>query len=121
MSHLHWMAIATLTALSAAATAQDTVRTDDPTNPAALASRFRYESVFGNYQQMTEENETPDKAWRKANQEMGQLGGHAGHMKGVSGPSSVSSGSEASHAEPKAGDSAARHGHHRMDQENKGK
>lgn len=45
------------------------------------ANTLAYESVFEHYRPFGEESETPDLAWRAANESMARLGGHAGHMK----------------------------------------
>lgn len=71
------IAVAMLAALPAAAIAEQKAGPADATAASAAAA---YESVFKSYRGATEEQESPDKAWRAANEMVGKLGGHSGQM-----------------------------------------
>lgn len=47
----------------------------------AVAAPPMYRSAFDNYRTWRAEEAAAD--WRQANDEMGQLGGHAGHLRGA--------------------------------------
>lgn len=81
MSITRWLAIATVTFTPITFAAQDRPHSGDPNDPNAAATPFAYESTFASYRAAPETDETPNKAWRAANDEMGRLGGHAGHIK----------------------------------------
>lgn len=119
MSIIRWMAAPLLVMSSALAFGQEKV--DNSADASKTESTVIYESAFGNYVSMTEEAETPDKAWRSANDEMGKLGGHAGHIKGQpptnSGKSSTSGIKATDEKESKAAD----HSGHGMGHQGKGK
>lgn len=80
MSLQHWTAIVLLAGLPWVAAAQAT-KPKNPADPAAAVAAPVYESAFTDYQTLREEKETPDKVWRRANDEMATLGGHVGHTK----------------------------------------
>lgn len=118
MSPERWMAIAILVTLPAAVTAQEKPRAADPTDPAAAAAPYRYESVFSRYQPIPDSEEAPENLWRAANEEMGKLGGHAGHVKATTGIAR----SDTAPAPPQhEGASSSGHARHGMDHKNKGK
>ena len=52
-----------------------------PSDADAPPTAFTYQSAFERYRPPPEPQETPDKLWRAANDEMGKLGGHMGHIK----------------------------------------
>lgn len=52
----------------------------DPAAPTQGAAPH-YESAFRNYQAAADSGETPDKAWRAANDQVARLRGHAGHLR----------------------------------------
>ena len=74
------LAVAALVCLPVAATAQHHSK-HSPADAAAPVAASAYESAFKNYRASDVGSETPDKVWRRANDDMGQLGGHAGQMK----------------------------------------
>ena len=76
-----WLALAAWASLPIAAVAQQDSAASRPDHAKTHAGAIAYESVFEHYRAMGEESETPDAAWRAANDEMARLGGHAGHMK----------------------------------------
>ncbi len=82
MSIPHWLAAAALIgAFPLAATAQQAQQPLNPVDADAPVSSASYVSAFKNYRASSEDEATPDKVWRRANDEMQSLGGHAGHMK----------------------------------------
>jgi hypothetical protein len=87
MTLKQWFAVSVLTSLPFAATAQQTPQQPGPPDANATVPASAYESAFKNYraaaneQESPELEESPDKTWRTANDEMAKLGGHAGHMK----------------------------------------
>ncbi|MES2535577.1 MAG: hypothetical protein V4632_06855 [Pseudomonadota bacterium] len=83
MSFPKWLAMAALASLPFAAAAQAQKQAPDPTDANVTIHAAAYDSAFRKYQPAGEQNETPDKVWRAANDEMQRLGGHAGHMKGA--------------------------------------
>lgn len=118
MSPGRWMAIAMLVTLPVAVTAQEKLRAADPTDPAATAAPYRYESVFSRYQSLPDTEEAPEEVWRAANEEMGKLGGHVGHVKAPTGTLR----SDAAPALPQhEGASSSGHAHTGMDHKNRGK
>jgi hypothetical protein len=52
-----------------------------PAQAAEKTSAPIYRSAFDNYRAWRAEE--PSAGWRRANDEMGQLGGHAGHLRGA--------------------------------------
>lgn len=79
-----WIAIGVLvSALTPfAATAQQKTQQPNPLDANAPVSVSTYTSAFKNYQAASNEEEvSPDKTWRAANDEVGKLGGHGGHIK----------------------------------------
>lgn len=85
MSFAHWLAVAALASMPLAAIGQQYQQKHHPANPIdanASVPASSYESVFKNYKAAADEQESPDKAWRAANDEMAKLRGHAGHIKG---------------------------------------
>jgi hypothetical protein len=81
MSTQQWLALAAMAILPFAAAQQKQQAERDPAQPDAPAAAFRYESAFSNYRTSADEDQSPDKVWRFANNEMEKLGGHAGHLK----------------------------------------
>lgn len=77
MTFSYRIAIAMLAAMPAAAIAEQKAGPADATAASAAAA---YESAFKSYRGVTEEQESPDKTWRAANEMVGKLGGHSGHM-----------------------------------------
>ncbi|RJG05057.1 hypothetical protein D3870_02610 [Noviherbaspirillum cavernae] len=74
--------MALLASLPFSAAAQQKQHQSDPADADASVPATAYESAFKNYQTASEEQESPDKAWRAANNEMEKLRGHAGHVNG---------------------------------------
>jgi hypothetical protein len=81
MSFAYWLTVAALASLPFAVVAQQKQNQSDPTNANAPVSGAAYESAFKNYQPAADQQQSPDKTWRAANEEVGKLGGHAGNMK----------------------------------------
>lgn len=81
MSFPYWLTVAALVVTPLAATAQQTSLGLDPLDANAPVSPTGYISAFENYRVAGDEETSPDKLWRDANNEMKNLGGHAGHMK----------------------------------------
>jgi hypothetical protein len=81
MSFVHWLAIATLASIPFAAFAQQEHSPTDPAHASATVPASTYLSAFTNYQSIKDEQASPDKTWRAANDAAGKLKGHAGHMK----------------------------------------
>lgn len=79
MSFSHWLSAALL-ALPLAAAAQQ--KQPDPGDANSVVPAPVYDSAFENFQAVADENQSPDKSWRAANDEMQRLGGHAGHLRG---------------------------------------
>jgi hypothetical protein len=82
MSFAHWLTVAAFASLPYAAVAQQNNHQPDPTDANTPVPAAPYESAFKNYQTAADEQESPDKTWRAANEEMAKLGGHSGHIKG---------------------------------------
>lgn len=68
-----------LAALAALAEARSP-RPPDPTDPKAAVPTLRYESAFAGYRRAEATEPAP---WKKVNEEVGALGGHAGHLKAL--------------------------------------
>ena len=82
MSSKKWLALAAWALLPLAATAQQEHSSHTVSQPVAKGSNpVQYQSAFEDYRPFQEEGPTPDKVWRKFNEEMEILGGHAGHLK----------------------------------------
>jgi hypothetical protein len=81
-----WLALAAWVSLPLAATAQHDPASSLPEHAKTHIGTLSYESVFDHYRALGEESETPDLAWRAANDDMASLGGHAGHMKNTPAP-----------------------------------
>ena len=77
MSLSHWLTVAVLASLPLAVMAQQPPA--DPADANASVPASAYESAFKHYQTTADDQASPDKAWRGANEEMQSLGGHAGH------------------------------------------
>lgn len=69
-----------------------------------------YESAFKGFRSSGDEQASPDKVWRTANDEMAKLGGHAGHMKSSESQPAASSG--AGNASAKQGNAVDHSKHH---------
>lgn len=78
-----WITIGVLASASVsfAALAQQVPAKPAPWDVNAPVSALTYDSAFKNYQAVADEQVSPDKAWRAANEEVGKLGGHMGHIK----------------------------------------
>ncbi|MDB5841666.1 MAG: hypothetical protein JWQ23_3618 [Herminiimonas sp.] len=81
MTLKQWTAIGVLALLPFAASAQQASRQPNPLDMNATVPVSIYESAFTSYQATADEQASPDKVWRAANDEMARLGGHAGHVK----------------------------------------
>jgi hypothetical protein len=81
MTLKQWLAVGVLASLPFAATAQQAPQQPNPLDANATVPASTYESAFKNYQTAADEQASPDKAWRFANDEMAKLRGHVGHMK----------------------------------------
>lgn len=93
MSFAHSLAVAALASLPLAAMGQQYQQNHHPANPVDASANVpasSYESVLKNYKAAADEQESPDKTWRAANDEVAKLGGHAGHIEGDSGTSPAS-------------------------------
>lgn len=91
MTIKQWFAVGVLASLPFAGMAQQVPQQPNPLDANATVPASTYESAFKKYQPAAAEEEaSPDKAWRAANDEVGQLGGHVGHMKGEATASSSS-------------------------------
>ncbi|WP_132260305.1 hypothetical protein [Paucimonas lemoignei] len=86
MKARQYLALGLLVALPLAASAQNTAQgashQRSPLDASTTASGPAYVSAFRNYQVASDEETTPDKVWRNANDAVGKLGGHAGHIQG---------------------------------------
>lgn len=89
MSFANWLTVAALAMLPFTAVAQQKLKEADPTDAKAAVPAPAYQSVFKNYKAAADEEASPDKTWRAANDEMAKLGGHAGHIKDSPGASSA--------------------------------
>ena len=83
------LAVGMLMSMPFAAAAQQTAKQPDPIDANAAVPASPHESAFKNYRAATDEQASPDKAWRAANEEMTKLGGHAGHMTSDTPPTLV--------------------------------
>lgn len=77
----HCLTIGMLALLPLAAIAQQPPQKPDPMAKTAAAPALTYVSAFRNDRDATDEELTPDKAWRAANDEVARLGGHGGHIQ----------------------------------------
>lgn len=77
-----YLAFGVLASLPFAAIAQQAPQKPDPLAATAPVPASTYASAFKDYRAVADEQATPDKAWRAANDEVGRLGGHAGHARG---------------------------------------
>ena len=75
------VAFVALATLSTTVVAAEHHQPPDPTDPAAIVPVAPYESAFAGYKILRESSDSPAKAWRDANDEMGRIGGHAGQIK----------------------------------------
>lgn len=78
MSFSYWSTVAVLALLPVAAIAQQ-VQPANPADPSASAPAPSYVSAFKTYQAPSEEQATPDTAWRAANEQVANQDAHAGH------------------------------------------
>ena len=81
MSLSHWFAVATLAVAPLAAIAQQAQQQSNPADANAPVPASGYVSAFQDYRSALEEQASPDKTWRAANDEVGRLKGHAGHIR----------------------------------------
>ena len=79
MSFLNWSKVAMLALLPVAAIAQQ-VQAANPADANAAVPEAGYVSAFANYRIAADDQQTPDRAWRGANEEVGRSDPHAGHM-----------------------------------------
>lgn len=94
MSSKQWLAAVAWVVVPMTATAQQKQAPFAPTDANATTA-IGYESAFKGYRASRDEEKTPDKVWRSANEEMGRLGGHAGQMKDRASPPAVTHGADA--------------------------
>lgn len=80
MSLVRWSAIFALALAPLAVIAQDKPMQADPADPAEIVPASQYESAFHNFRAFVDLKESPAKAWRAANDEMGRVGGHMGQI-----------------------------------------
>lgn len=81
-----WAAFAALSATALGAQAQQSPRVPDPADPSVAVPATVYESVLTGRVLPTNSNETPDKAWRAANDALAGQTGHAGHHSATPAP-----------------------------------
>ncbi|KRB88948.1 hypothetical protein [Noviherbaspirillum sp. Root189] len=81
MSSKQWLAVVAWVVVPMTATAQQKQAQFAPTDANAPITSMGYESAFKGYRASGDEEKTPDKVWRSANEEMGRLGGHVGQIK----------------------------------------
>jgi len=108
MKHLSFLALAVLAA--SAASAQTRTAHRDPTDPQARVPAVEYRSAFENYQPYLD---SPIANWRKSNEEVRAIGGHAGHLAkpgGTGGPAGKPDAEARTPAEaPKSGGHGGHH------------
>jgi hypothetical protein len=80
----HWLTAAALAWLPFAANAEQAIRQPNPGDADAAVPALTHVSAFREYRHPADEEQTPDKVWREANEEMRRLGGHAGHAGAAS-------------------------------------
>jgi hypothetical protein len=95
MSSKQWLAVVAWVVVPMTATAQQKHPQFAPTDANAPITNIGYESAFKGYRASGDEEKTPDKVWRSANEEMGRLGGHAGQMKNSASQPAVTHGADA--------------------------
>lgn len=112
MKFQQWFAVGILASLPFAATAQQAPERPNPLDANATVRASAYKSAFKNYEPAAaDEQESPDKTWRAANDEVGKLGGHVGHMKGEASASASSSSASPTTSTP-ASTAPVDHGKH---------
>jgi hypothetical protein len=111
MSIKKWTAVAACVFAPVAAAHQHSTEHRAP-GAAAADGTTRYLSAFKSYRPSVDENDTPDKVWRSANDEAGKLGGHVGHIRGYTTPPVVST-----KPDTVASETPDNTGHHRHHQE----
>lgn len=84
MSFSYLLAAAAFISLPLDAAAQTTKLQPDPSQANASVPEASYSSAFERYQVAADEQGTPDKTWRAANNEVEKLRGHAGHIDAAS-------------------------------------
>jgi hypothetical protein len=104
-----WFALGACAALPFAVLAEQKHPAYNPTDVHAPVIVVPYESAFKGFRTASDDEPSPDKAWRSANDEMGKLGGHAGHMKAEQAQPATSSAVKSAPARP---DSAVDHSKH---------
>lgn len=77
----HWIAVAITATLPLSVAAQESNAQPYPDDPNLKVPPLVYRSALQDYRPMADEEKTPDKVWRSANEDLRQLGGHAGHVK----------------------------------------
>ncbi|WP_132260319.1 hypothetical protein [Paucimonas lemoignei] len=94
MTLIQKFVLGALTAVPLAAMSQGSPR-PHPQDAGVPVSAVTYVSPFKNYRAATDAETTPDRRWRRANEAVGRIGGHAGHGKvqaeGMPAPSQTTS------------------------------
>jgi hypothetical protein len=111
MLHRFWLALAAFSVTPFALATNEDAGVVNPTSPAAPTPSFQYKSVLDSYQPIAEDDATPGKRWRTANEEVARIGGHAGYMKIQQASPQVSRQQESPAAEP-AASAPSHHGAH---------
>jgi hypothetical protein len=109
MSTKQWLAVAAWALLPMAASAQQEQAKYNPADANAPFNAVPYESAFKGFRSSSDEQSSPDKVWRTANDEMGKLGGHAGHMKSGQSQPAASSAEKTSEKQGNAVDHSKHH------------
>jgi hypothetical protein len=91
MPFSHWLAAVALAFLPFAAIAAQTHRQPDPHDANVAVPASGYDSAFNRYRGIADEKESPDKVWRRANEEIQNPDAHADQMtdSGSDSPSST--------------------------------
>jgi hypothetical protein len=80
MTLKQWVAIGALASASFAVTAQPAPNRPNPLDASATVPAASYKSAFDNFQKLpSNEQPSPDKLWRAANDEVAKSGAHSGH------------------------------------------
>ena len=74
-----WVAFGALLSAALGAQAQQATPTSDPADPSAAVPATVYVSVLSGNTPATSDAQSPDKAWRGANDTVASQSGHAGH------------------------------------------
>lgn len=87
MKHKLWLAFAALCAAALGAQAQQSTRTPDPADSSVAVPATVYESVLSGQVPHATDKQTPDQAWRAANDAVAAQPGHGGHHSAAPAPS----------------------------------